>query len=154
MLQRLKIFWLLLTILSLAAGCVKQTTITEKSFYTTPLRVGSQQILVEVADTDDTREQGLSGRPGLTDAEGMLFDFSEQGASSVGFWMKDMKFALDLIWINDHKIIGITPNVPPQSDATAQLPIYYPPSLVTEVLEVRAGWAAAHSLQVGDEVKR
>ena len=97
-------------------------------------------------------EQGLSGRPRLTNSQGMLFNFGT--STTPGFWMKDMNFDLDFIWIRDGKIIGITPNVPaPAQDKkfdTASLPTYYPPSAVNQVLEVNAGWAEKNNVTVGD----
>ena len=66
-----------------------------------------------------------------------------------------MKFALDIIWIKDETIIGISPDLPPQAEgeASSTLPIYYPPSAADKVLEVNAGTAAKYGFKVGDTVK-
>ena len=73
--------------------------------------------------------------------------------------MVDMKFNLDLIWIDKNKVIGITPNVPmpPPCNQTTQLcnsklPLYYPPSVVDSVLEVNEGWAKKFNINVGDNL--
>ncbi len=126
-----------------------ETNLTEN--YTVPITVGNKNIAVEVADTDDAREQGLSGRPELTDEQGMLFDFTNTNESVPSFWMKGMKFAIDIIWINDKKIIGITANAPiPKNNS---LPTYSPPGQVTHVLEVASGWSRRNNVKIGDSVK-
>ena len=58
---------------------------------------------VEVADTQASRELGLSGREKMGDDEGILFVFDTPGR--YGFWMKDMQFPLDIIWINQNGVV-------------------------------------------------
>ncbi|HMR54982.1 MAG TPA: DUF192 domain-containing protein [Candidatus Doudnabacteria bacterium] len=120
--------------------------------YNTPITVANQNLFVEIVATDETRAQGLSGREPLTEKQGMLFDFTNTTIKRPSFWMKDMKFDIDIIWIADNKIIGITPNVPaPTPNET--LPSYPPPSDITHVLEVIAGWSERNKVKVGDIVK-
>ncbi len=105
----------------------------------------------EVADNTITRGRGLSGRGGLAPDEGMLFIFGSAG--NYAFWMKDMKFAIDIVWISDHKIVGIAPNVQPEPDKTIfNLTQYYPPGPVDKVLELPAGTAAKYGITEGDPV--
>ena len=96
-----------------------------------------------------------AGRKSMADNQGMLFEFSPP--SQPAFWMKQMNFNLDFIWIKNNKIIFITENVPApvriNSQLRIHLPLYYPPSTVDEVLEVNAGWAKKNNIAVGDEVK-
>lgn len=116
------------------------------------ITVASQSLNVEIADNDATREQGLSDREKLDEGKGMLFEFTNTDVHQPGFWMKDMLFSIDIIWINNGKVIGIQANAPlPPQDA--DLPVYYPPSDVTQVLEVPAGWSAKNNVVVGDNVK-
>src|SRR3989344_8005153 len=71
-----------------------------------------EKIVVEVADTVAKQIQGLSGRASMKNNEGMLFVFKEEAIQS--FWMKDMQFSLDILWIDENKIIvGIERNVSP-----------------------------------------
>lgn len=157
-------FFLILPVAILAgAGCSRPVAqnpaastfaaTSAANIYNTSLRVGAQQLSVAVANTDAALEQGLSGRQRLTDTQGMLFDMRGTGATQPGFWMKDMLFNLDFIWINKGRVIGTTPEVPAPQNATATLPVYYPPSPADMVLEVNAGWSAAHQVKTGDEVK-
>jgi uncharacterized protein len=91
---------------------------------------------IEISDESHEREQGLSGRTTLPDDYGMLFIFPR--AELHGFWMKDMRIPIDIIWLaSDHTIVGITHNVSPDSYPA----VIYPPSPVPYVLEVRSGLA-------------
>lgn len=121
------------------------------SLPTKKIKVADKEVTVEVADTDASRVQGLSDRETLDEGNGMLFDFTNTENRSPGFWMKDMKISIDMIWIKDGKIIGASQNVPlpPEDD----LPVYYPPSEITHVLEVPAGWYAKNNLAVGNSVQ-
>ena len=108
------------------------------------LRVGNTIINAEIAETDQTRTQGLSGRESLLENAGMLFVFDTSGI--YGFWMKDMHFPIDIIWISDEKVVvGTASNTLPESYPL----IYYPPSAVRYVLEVPAGYAETHNINVG-----
>ncbi len=132
-----------------AAGCKK---IEPESPYTTQLLVSKVPIWVEILNTDKKRQQGLSGRQPLSEEQGALFDFKNTGQRRPGFWMKDMKFNLDLIWIRDGKIVGITPDVPAPLEKNSELPFYFPPEEISHVLEVNAGWSNTHAIKTGDEV--
>ncbi len=147
------------SLLGLASGCTTTRTVPSpppvaSSVYNTPLHVGGSQLRVVVANTDSAREQGLSGQQKLTEDQGMLFDFRNTTFKRPGFWMKDMLFALDFIWINNNKIIGITKLVPaPLPHASLQsLPLYYPPGDIDQVLEVNSGWSDRHNINVGDNL--
>lgn len=98
-------------------------------------------IPVEVMRTPQQITQGLSGRSSLGPAKGMLFLLPSKQTPS--FWMKDMKFPLDLIWIDNGRIIAVTHNVPAPSPGTPEssLPMYKPSAPVTAVLEVMSGAA-------------
>lgn len=110
--------------------------------------IRDSQIKAELAKTEPARERGLSGRGFLPKDSGMLFVF--EGPGLYGFWMKEMKFAVDIIWISaDQKVAEITADVSPDS-----FPRTYLPKLpVSRVLEVNAGWAKRNGVNSGDEVK-
>ena len=116
------------------------------------IKINNTSVEVEIANTDDSRAQGLSDRKSLADGKGMLFDFRNTNYKKPGFWMKDMLISIDMIWITNGKIIGITPNVPlPPTDKDLEL--YYPPSEISHVLEVPANWSAKNNLEVGNVVQ-
>ncbi len=123
--------------------------------YNTPLQVGNSNLLVQVVSDDASRQLGLSGRTRLMKDSGMLFDFTNTQNTRPSFWMKDMKFPIDIIWINNNKITGIETAVPIPDPNTAdyQLATYSPPTTITHVLEVEAGWSAQNKIKVGDTIK-
>jgi uncharacterized membrane protein (UPF0127 family) len=102
----------------------------------------------EVADTAASRELGLSGRVKMGDDEGMLFIFDVPGR--YGFWMKDMKFPLDIVWINQNGIVvDIERNLTPESYPKA----FTNQSEATYVLEINAGMAEKFGLYLGSKIK-
>ncbi len=80
----------------------------------------------------------------------MLFLFETPQIQS--FWMKDMRFEIDILWIRSGHIVGITPNLPlPKSPR--DLPQFASPVPCDVVLEVRAGAAKHWGLLLGDTVR-
>lgn len=149
-----KKIYLILTIFPLlAAGCSKtplQPPADNLPLYPSRLMLGSEILQVEIANTDAKREQGLSGKDAMQGNQGMLFDFKNSPNPRPAFWMKGMRFALDLIWIKDFKIVGITANIPPPNAGDANLPLYSPPQDVDMVLELNAGWSGKHGIRSGN----
>lgn len=113
----------------------------------TVVLIGSQHVRVAVVDNDATREQGLSGVTGLLPDEGMLFVF--QKPSIYAFWMKDMLFSIDMVWLSsDKKIVYIAADATPSSYPRD----FVPKDLSLYVLELPAGYAHSHNLQIGEPV--
>ena len=122
------------------------------------VKIAGQSVKVDLALTPLEQEQGLSGRTELGPNEGMLFVFDTPGKYS--FWMKDMKFAIDIIWFTpsegneaglaeDLRVVSIKKDARPES---------YPESFTPDeeakyVLEVESGFADKYNLQVGDRVE-
>ncbi len=107
--------------------------------------IGSVKVSVEVASTDRARTQGLSGRESLEAGEGMLFVFDTPGRYQ--FWMKDMHFPIDIMWISETgSIVSFAQNVPPSSYPM----VYTPPADSLYVLEVPAGFVAEHRISSED----
>jgi uncharacterized protein len=107
---------------------------------------------VELAKTDKEQQQGLSGRNSLPQDQGMLFIFKTP--DRYPFWMKGMKFPLDIVFIKNNKIVTIFRNVPVPSDPNAtNLPVYVPTQPANYVLEIKAGQSKTFDFQNGDDVK-
>ena len=115
--------------------------------------IDDKEILVDVAKTAEEKARGLSGRLKLNENEGMLFIFDQK--SQPPFWMFDMNFPLDIIWISDDVIVDIDKNVPIPKPNTPdyQLPLYTPEKPINYVLEVNAGFCEKNSIEVGDSVE-
>lgn len=113
------------------------------------LKVGEVVITVEVADTIGKRERGLARRKLMPPDEGMYFPLGLPARHT--FWMKDMRFPLDFIWIREGRVVDITENVPyPVADHP---PVSVRPrEPVTAVLEVNTDFTEKHGVQIGDPV--
>ena len=102
---------------------------------------------VEIADTPELQVQGLSGRKSLSENKGMLFVYEKPAMP--GFWMKDMRFPIDIIWLGeDIRVAGIEAHVPPETYPA----VFYSPSPVRYVLEVNAGWAERNGITSGSKI--
>ncbi len=115
------------------------------------VKIAGQSIKVDLALTKDAQNMGLSGREALDSDEGMLFVFKY--STSHPFWMKDMNFPIDIIWISeDFKIVYIKKSAQPES-----YPEVYEPKGKGQysryVLEVVAGFAEKNNLKVGDKIE-
>lgn len=103
-------------------------------------------IPVTTAFTYEEQKRGLSGRASLPEEEGLLFIFSKP--DFYGFWMKEMQFPIDIIWINENnKIVHIARAIEPNSFPQ----IFKPSEKSLYVLEVNAGFAAKHAINIGDQ---
>lgn len=111
--------------------------------------IGNMVINLEVARTLPEQSKGLMYRTELAPDRGMLFPFSPP--QPVSFWMKNCLIALDMIFLNQGEVIGITANVPLCQENPC--PVYPSPGLVDAVLEMGAGRAAELGLQVGDTIQ-
>ncbi len=95
-----------------------------------------------LADTPALQQKGLSDR---SNPIAMLFVQKEKSIPK--YWMKDMRFPIDLIWIDDQTIVGILENLPPENPA---MTLYSANIPIDRVLEVPAGFIKLHTLKVGD----
>lgn len=115
--------------------------------------INGTSLLAEVAANTDARRIGLSERDSIGTNSGMLFVFDREDIYD--FWMKDMKFPLDIIWIKNNKVADLEENVPPPLAGApdSSLPVYKPEAAADLVLEVKAGFAGKNQIKIGDEVK-
>lgn len=141
------LFFAVLAIMLVAAFVL---SLQQGGFDKGSVRIGSDILLsVDVADTTQTLERGLSGRTSLGDDEGMLFLFGEKQRYS--FWMKEMRIPIDILWIDEGMIVDVSADVPvPGPDGF--LATYRPSVPVDTVLEVPAGFVALHEIGIGTVV--
>jgi hypothetical protein len=125
--------------------------------YATAYTAGSQVIIdgntidVALSTTTEAIDQGLQSQPSLPANDGMLFIFDT--AKIYQFWMPNMNFSLDMIWIGSNDtVVSITRDAPPLPDPAN--PVWFRPTAPAQyVLEVNADYAAAHNISVGDPVQ-
>ena len=102
----------------------------------------------EIVDTAETRRLGLSYREILEKDTGMLFDMQARAVTS--FWMKEMNFPLDIIWIDGNEIMHISENLPPAGSRPDTS--YSSEFSIDYVLEVNGEFCEKNGIKVGDEV--
>jgi hypothetical protein len=112
--------------------------------------VGDASVRAEVAADQASQRRGLAGRERLAADAGMLFLLPDDSPS---FWMKGMRFPLDIVWIRDGRVVDVTADVPPPDAQASSLPTYSPDRPADRALEVNAGWAARHGVERGDVVR-
>lgn len=110
------------------------------------VRLAGEVVRVEIADTPEKRMRGLSGHAPLGPAEGMLFVFPQEG--HYPFWMKDMLFSIDMLWLDSNgRIVGMWLAAAPESYPHS----YAPKAPARFVIELPAGFVRAHSIKIGDK---
>ena len=108
--------------------------------------VGKREFLVEVAKTTAEKERGLIGKEYLGENQGMLFIYKQP--QQVTFWMKDMLIPIDIIWIENRRIIGFQENLLPDNGEK----LYYSPGKIDYVLEIKAGEITKRRIKVGEKI--
>lgn len=105
-----------------------------------------------LATTEDQKIKGLTIKDKIDINQGMLFIFQEKNYPP--FWMKNMKFPIDIIFINDDKIVDIVENATPPKNPNdiSSIPIYRPKEKANYVLEINAGLSKKYNFKIGDKV--
>jgi uncharacterized membrane protein (UPF0127 family) len=110
------------------------------------LHVGNKALAIETVANNAARAKGLSGRPCIKDNQAMLFAFDIQDTADHCFWMKDMRFAIDMVWLDANKrVVHTAHNVQPSTYPTT----FCPDQPTRYVLEVKANTARRLGLNAG-----
>jgi len=108
-----------------------------------------KKIIAELALNDEQRQRGLMFRKNINKDQGMLFIFKEEGLYS--FWMKNMSFPIDILWLNKEKrIVHIEQGVPPCQKIPC--PSYVSKNPALYVLELKAGTVEENAIQLYDRI--
>ena len=111
---------------------------------------GNKVIFVEIAKTPQERQKGLSGREAFDSEHGMLFVFEKEG--HYPFWMKDMKFNLDFVFLKGKTVVDLKENIPfPKANEKPELMASQ--ENFDKALEVKAGTIKLLNLQIGDQAE-
>jgi len=115
--------------------------------------VDEKSFTVKVVRTPEEKTVGLSKTTSLGDNEGMLFTFEQKDRYS--FWMRDMKIPIDIIFIDDNKVVDIVKNaeVPAPNTSVSDLTIYQSKAPANYVLEIKAGLSDRYGIEVNDSVE-
>jgi len=139
---------------SLAAGALALATLASTTLAApavVPLSLPSGKVLqAEVMVSDEDRAMGLMFRPSLPLDRGMIFVF--EASDFHGIWMKNCKFPIDILWLDEErKIVHAAESVPPcKADPC---PVYNPMRRAAYVIELNAGQARREKAVVGAEVR-
>ncbi|KKU04073.1 MAG: hypothetical protein UX88_C0003G0009 [Candidatus Woesebacteria bacterium GW2011_GWC2_47_16] len=116
------------------------------------VKINNLSLWVEIADSEEERAKGLSGRKKLEEDGGMLFVFENKNVFP-SFWMKEMLIPIDIIWINDGVVVKIDKGVEPEpGKGISELTLYYPTEPIDYVLEVNAGFSDGNGIKLSDQV--
>lgn len=148
-------FFLLAFVLGLLVGIKliqrqKANQPVNQSSQLTQIKIGQQLIWVEIADSPEETYQGLSNRESLLPDQGMLFIFDQPG--NYPFVMRQMKFALDFVFILDNQVTELVENVPFPQKGEDPMEIIATKNF-DKVLEVPAGSVEKWGTKVGDPVR-
>ncbi len=138
---------LFLTILVMSLICPQQAG---KNEFVRVFFPQGHEVVAELAVTEAQRQRGLMFRDNLSEDQAMLFIFETEGIYP--FWMKNMKFSIDILWLDkDRRIVHIEAEVPPCPGDPC--PSYGPSQAAQYVLELRAGWVKRHGLRLYDKLE-
>lgn len=116
------------------------------------LNIGSKNYLLDVARTDEEKSKGLAKFDKIKDNEGMIFIFDKPGRYS--FYMKDMKFNIDIIYLNeDQKVVDIFKNAQFKDYKNPYDYEVYKPNYNSKfVIELKAGEIDNSGIKLGDKI--
>ncbi len=147
----MKNIFFLFGILIIVIGAVIFSDSITFSFRRTPtVTTKNMTFKVSLAKTSQEKQIGLSKENSLAQDQGMLFIFEKPDYYS--FWMKNMKFPLDILFIRDNTVVTIFTDVQTPLPTDETLPVYTPEEPADKVLEVNAGSIEKYHIKKGDEV--
>ncbi|MBI5370289.1 DUF192 domain-containing protein [Candidatus Uhrbacteria bacterium] len=104
-------------------------------------------VTAELAANTFQRQKGLSGHDPLREGEGMLFLHEQKEIPT--YWMKDMRFPIDLIWIDENQVVGMHMGLEPENSPKT---LYRPDRPINRVIELPSGFISTHQVTVGDRL--
>lgn len=115
------------------------------------VEIDSRSYVVSVADEPLEWQRGLSGQKNKYMT---LFVFPDKQQRS--FWMKDMLYAIDIVWLADDRVVGVTHNLPlPGESGDQDLPRFWSPQPVDMVLEIPVDFRQESGINIeqGETIK-
>ena len=113
------------------------------------VEIRGKPVAVEIAEGQVEQAKGLGGRDALAWGTGMYFPYERPGFYT--YWMKGMRFAIDIVFLRDGRIVDLFAQVPFEPGGNG--PQIRTRVLADAVLEVPAGYSAANGWQIGDRVR-
>ena len=133
----------------LLAGCGPKEASSVRDLNMRPVKLPDGTVIrAELVTNQADLLRGLKYRESMAEDEGMLFAYGKSG--NYRFWMHEVKFPIDLIWLDtDHRIVQLIHKAPPCPGKPETCPVYGGDFTALFVLELNAGMAAKHGLKPG-----
>jgi hypothetical protein len=110
--------------------------------------IGNKKLLGIIADSFLKRMIGLMYRSNLPKGTCMLFMFQNQGR--YGIWMRNMKFPIDILWLDaNKKVVWIEENARPAG--ALEFNSYLPETEALYVIETTAGFVKRNIIKIGQK---
>lgn len=124
---------------------------TKPAVKTKRLTIGNKvTIEVNIADTNQKRAKGYSNHPEIDYNEGLLFVFEQPNVYP--FWMKEMLFDLDFIFIKEEVVVYLLENIKAPVNNHGEVEYAISEKPFDQLLEVKAGFIDKYKIAIGDEV--
>lgn len=118
-------------------------------FKTSTVMIRGKKFSAYIADTPARQAIGLMFRERLKNSECMLFIFNKPG--SYGIWMRNMRFPIDIIWLDDcRKVISVKNAVQPAG--SLEFTTYHPSAAAKYVIEIQSGFIRQNKIKVGQHI--
>lgn len=112
------------------------------------ITLDNRSLTAEIADEDDERSKGLSGRNSLPAGRALILSYKVPGPGAI--WMKDMKFSIDVLWVKaDGTVVGIAKNIAPNTYPRS----FYSSIPITSVVELPAGYVDSYNIKNGSTLR-
>lgn len=109
------------------------------------LKINHEETRLIPVKTAEARQMGLSGQDSLPQNTAMFFIFDEP--DKYGIWMRDMKFSIDIIWLDENnKITHLENNISPDTYPTT----FFPPEKSLYIIEANSDFIEQNNLLVGN----
>ncbi|PIR80195.1 MAG: hypothetical protein COU25_01210 [Candidatus Levybacteria bacterium CG10_big_fil_rev_8_21_14_0_10_35_13] len=123
----------------------------DKTISSSKVIIKGKEFNAEIANSAEDKQTGLAKYNKINDNFMMVFPFNKKGYYT--FWMKDMKFSIDIIYVADNKVVDIFKNVPFPKKESENLPRYTSSLPADTVLEINAGLFDKYGFKIGDSIK-
>jgi uncharacterized membrane protein (UPF0127 family) len=128
-----------------------EATSSSNGYRQANVTVNGMVLVTDISATNEQRTKGLSVKDALAENEAMLFVFDNEAEHT--FWMQNMKFPIDIIWINSNKtVVHIERNLQPCGYGLL-CPTYKPSQDSLYVLETVGGFAEKHDVVQGTQIQ-
>ena len=132
-------------------GAVQESSQNGTDYLKAKITIEGLELSAEIPTTGELMGKGLAIKNELKENESMLFVFDEPSRHS--FWMKEMKFPIDIIWLDSNgKVVHIEENLEP-CPLVLVCPSYIPNADSQYVLETVSGFSQKHNIRLGTDVK-